>query len=93
VHTNAFSRNRTRLYRVWGDDMNPPYVDLPDGTPLVVIYSPTLRQWIGSVTNLDFRYDAILSTSNFVLDASLLPVDGPAEAGSYYLNRVRASAS
>lgn len=89
MKANAFSRN-ARLFRVWGDDTIPPYLDLPDGTAVFVCYSPTLRQWVMSISNFDYRYDALVSTSNFLLDASLLPADGQS-APSYYLNRYRAT--
>lgn len=93
MKANAFTRNHVRLFRVWGDDNVPPYLDLPDGTPVFVLYSPTLKQWVASVSNLDYRYDALLGTMYFVLDASLLPVTGgDPSAPSFYLNRYRATA-
>jgi hypothetical protein len=90
MKTNAFARN-ARLFRVWGDDSMPPYIDLVD-QPVTVIWSPTLKQWIMSITCMEWRYDAIVSSWQFVLDASLLPVNEPTQDGpSYYLNRMRAS--
>ena len=90
MKTNAFTRNHTRLFRVWGDDGIPPYLDLPDGTAVFVCYSPTLRQWVMSISNIDYRYDSLVSTSNFLLDQSLLPTGDPS-GPSYYLNRYRAT--
>lgn len=90
MRTNAFARN-ARLYLVWGDPTDPPFIDLHT-EPVFVCWSPTLRQWIMSVSSLDRRYDAIVNTWQFVLDSSMLPVDSPTQdAPSYYLNRVRSA--
>lgn len=86
MKTNAFTRTNVRLYRVWGD---VPHVDLPPGTPLFVCWAPILKQWIGSVTHIDYRYDSILESHHFMLDASMLPVDEPEPAETYYLNRLK----
>lgn len=85
---NAFSTRGTILYRVWGDDSMPPSLTLDEGTPVFVCWSPTLRQWIMSITNIDYRYDSIVGTSNFVLDSTLLEVAEPEPADTYYLHKI-----
>lgn len=93
MHHNSFASHDIVLHQVWGGPELPAHWIVPRGTRMMTIYSPTLRQWIASVTTLDYRYDAIVSVHDFVLDQSLLPVVGNAEAGSYYLNRMRAHES
>lgn len=85
---NAFTTYPVRLHQVWG---NPdyPFVDLPAGARIFVLYSPTLRQWVASITTIDYRYDCLLGTEYFVLDQSLLPTDAPEPADTYYLNKIR----
>jgi hypothetical protein len=90
---NAHTLPGVRLYRVWGDDTLPPFIDPPAGTRVFVCYSPSLRQWVMSMTHIDWRYDALVSTSNFRLDAAMLPVDEEPDAPSYYLNRLRSSST
>jgi len=69
----------------------PPAWNVPKGTRMMTIYSPTLKQWVASVTTLDYRYDAIVTTHDFCLDQALLPTQGDPGGPSYYLNRMRAS--
>lgn len=85
---NAFSTRGTILYRVWGDDHLPPSLTLDEGTPVFVCWSPTLKQWIMSITHIDYRYDAIVGTSNFLLDSTLLEVAEEVDAPSYYLHKI-----
>lgn len=89
---NAFTHGPVRVYRVWGDGL-APYVDLVPGTRVFVCYSPLLQSWVLSITSSEYRYDALVSTSNFRLDASLLPVRPTPDAPSYYLNQVRSSST
>jgi len=84
---NAFTSRPVRLYQVWGD-ADYPFIDCPAGTRIYVLWSPTLKQWIASITTIDYRYDSILSTNDFVLDASLLPVHQPEAADRYYLHQI-----
>lgn len=89
---NAFPHGPVRVYRVWGDGL-APHVDLVPGTRCFVCYSPLLRSWVLSITSSEYRYDALVSTSNFRLDASLLPVDTTPDGPTYYLERLRNSTS
>lgn len=87
---NAFSTTPVILHKVWADPDDPPFITVPAGVRLFVLWSPTLQQWIASISHIDYRYDAILSTTNFVLDSSLLPVEAqPEKAETYYLNRLK----
>jgi len=86
---NAFAARPVTLYQVWGGPELPPSWTLPSGTKIFVCYSPTLRQWVASVTTLDYRYDALVGTEYFVLDASLLPVETKLDGPSYYLQKIR----
>lgn len=88
---NSFAARPVTLHQVWGGPELPPMWVVDKGVRMMTIYSPTLRQWVASVTTLDYRYDAIVTTHDFVLDAALLPVEGNPEGPSYYLNRMRAS--
>lgn len=86
---NSFASHDIVLHQVWGGPELPPHWAVPKGTRMMTIYSPTLRQWVASVTTLDYRYDAIVTTHDFVLDSSLLPTQGDPGGPSYYLNRMR----
>jgi hypothetical protein len=88
---NAYSVGRVRLYRVWGEDTFPAYVDLDPGTRLMVVYSPTLRQYVASITSVDTRYDALVQPQHFQYDSSLLPVLPTPDAATSALNRIRSS--
>lgn len=89
---NAFASTPVILHKVWGDVESPACITVDPGTRLFVCWSPTLQQWIASITHIDYRYDAILSTSNFVIDAALLPAEAvPEKAETYYLNRLKFS--
>jgi hypothetical protein len=90
---NSFASHDLVLHQVWGGPEMPPAYVVPAGTKMMTIYSPLLKQWVASITTLDYRYDAIVTTHDFVLDASLLPVEGDANGPSYYLNRMRAHES
>jgi len=90
VKYNAFASTPVILYKVWADADDPPFITVDPGTRLFVLWSPTLMQWVASISHIDYRYDAILSTSNFVLDAALLPTEAvPEKAETYYLNRLK----
>lgn len=89
MKTNAFTQGRVRLFMVWGDADSPSSIELDPGTKVFVCWAPILKQWIASVTHIDYRYDAIVAVTDFMLDASMLPVDEPEPAGRYYLNRAR----
>lgn len=90
---NAFSVGRVRLYRVWGEDMLPAYVDLDAGTHIMVVWSPTLRQYVAAVTSIDYRYDAIVQPYHFRYDSSLLPIPTTPDAATSALNRIRSHES
>ena len=90
---NSFASHDVQLHQVWGGPELPPVWVVPRGTRMMTIYSPTLRQWVASITTLEYRYDSIVSTHDFVLDQSLLPTQGDASGPSYYLNRMRSHES
>ena len=86
---NAYTVLPTRLFRVWGPD-EYPHVDLPVNYPVFVLWSPNLRQWIASVTHIDYRYDAIVTAEYFRFDPTLAPVlPTPKEGPAYYLEKIR----
>ena len=86
---NAYTVRTTTLYRVWGPDEYPT-VELPPHTPVFVLWSPNLRQWIASVTHNDYRYDAIVPAYYFRFDPSLAPVlPEPPAGAAYYLEKIR----
>jgi hypothetical protein len=90
VKYNAFASTPVILHKVWADPDDPPYITVDPGTRLFVCWSPILHQWIASISHIDYRYDAILGTSNFVLDSALLPTEAiPEKAETYYLNRLK----
>lgn len=85
---NAFTALPTRLFRVWGPD-EYPHVDLPVDTPIFVLWSPNLRQWIASITTHEYRYDAIVAAEYFRFDPSLAPVLPAPQGAAYYLEKIR----
>jgi len=88
VKHNAFTVNHPTLYRVWGNDFNPPSITPPDGTPVFVLWSPSMRQHIMSITTDDYRYDALVTEIYFRRDRTLDPAEAiPEPAETYYLHR------
>ena len=89
VKHNAYTALPTRLYRVWGPD-EYPYVELPVDTPIFVLWSPSMHQWIASITTHEYRYDAIVPANYFRFDPSLAPVLPTPTGAAYYLENIRA---
>ena len=85
---NAYTVRTTTLFRVWGPDEYPT-LELPAHTPIYVLWSPTLRQWIASITHVDYRYDALVTAEYFRFDPSLAPVLPAPQGAAYYLEKIR----
>lgn len=83
---NAYAVGNPILYKVWGDDDMAPQWPLIDATPVMVIWSPIFRQYIMSITCLDYRYDAFVRPDQFRLDPALQDVT---DAPSYYLQQAK----